>query len=128
MRKVPYRKAKYSARLAARSAAMLDHAQQLFDGAADLDTAVRDSVYEGLARIVYAAYDTKGCAECISDFDFAGYIEQRTYEWFRERGFVEWFCVGASTLFRNSPREFFRIRTAKAKSGKATVITKEKVG
>ncbi len=128
MRKVSQRKAKYSARLDARAGAMLDHAQQLFDSAADLDTAVRDVVYEGIARIVYAAYDTKGCAECISDFDFAGYIEQRTYEWFRERGFVEWFCVGASTLFRNSPREFFRIHTAQAKHRKAMIITKEKVG
>ncbi len=128
MRKVSQRKAKYNARLDAQAKAMLDHAQKLLDGAAGLDTAVRDVVHEGLARIVYAAYDTKGCAESVSDFDFAGYIEQRTYEWFRERGFVEWFCVGASTLFRNSPREFFRMRTAKAKSGKAMVITKEKVG
>ncbi len=127
MRKVTHRKPKYNARLNTAATAMLNHAQELFDNSNGLDTAVRDVVHEGLARIVYAAYDTKGCAECISDLDFAGYIEQKTYEWFRERGFVEWFCVGASTLFRNSPREFFRMRTAKAKSGKALVITKVKV-
>jgi len=117
-----------NATMAKYAAYLLGQADELFKGAANLDTAVRDIVYEGLARIVYAAYDTKSCAEGISDFDHVAYIQQRTYEWFRSREFVEWFCVGASTLFRTSPREFYRIGRAKAKSGKATILTAEKVG
>lgn len=106
---------------------MLERAQALFEESSGLDTAVRDIVAEGLARIVHAAYDTRGCAQCVSDFDFAPYIETKTYEWFRERGFVEWFCVGASTLFKTSPRSFFRVLAKQAKSGKAMILTHEKV-
>ena len=83
---------------------------------------------EGIAYIVYAAYDTLGIAECVSDFDSGAYIQQKTYEWFRKREYVEWFCAGASTLFKTTPRCFFRFKAAKAKSGKATILTAEKVG
>ncbi len=109
------------------ASAMLLEAQILFESASNLDTAVRDIVYEGLARIVYAAFDSQACAQCVSDFDSISYIQTKTYDWFRQREFVEWFCVAASTLFNNSRRDFFRYRTEKAKSGKAIVITREKV-
>jgi hypothetical protein len=106
---------------------MLAQAQALFDSSADLDTCVRDTVYEGLARIIYAAYDTQACAQCVSDFDSVQYIQTKTYEWFRSHEFVEWFCVGASILFRNSRREFFRMKTSKNRAGHM-VISREKVG
>lgn len=105
---------------------MLADAQKLFELSADLDTAVRDVVYEGLARIVYAAYDTRAVAECVSDFDCAPYIQEKVYQWFRDHEFVEWFCVGASTLFKTSARCFFRVRRKKVKG--VTILTHEKVG
>jgi hypothetical protein len=126
-RVVIQRRPKLDAKMQALANAMLAEAQSLFDGAADLDTAVRDIVYEGLARIVYAAFDTQACAQCVSDFDSIAYIQSKTYDWFRDHEFVEWFCVAASTLFRNSRRDFFRIRTSKLKSGKGMKIVTEKV-
>jgi hypothetical protein len=128
LRRVTMRKATPSAKMHAVADAMLKHAQEVLDLASGLDTAVRDEVAEGLAYVVYAAYDTMGIAECVSDFDAVAFIQAKTYEWFRERGFVEWFCAGASTLFRTSPRSFFRMKVRKARSGKATIISREKVG
>lgn len=107
---------------------LLDRAESLWQTARGLDTAVGDIMAEGIARIVHCAYDTRAIAQCISDFDHVNYIQAKTYEWFRERGFVEWFCAGASTLFMTSPRNFFRVRQTKARSGKAVVFTREKVG
>lgn len=124
-RRITHRKPSYSAKMDTLANMMLSEAQALFRDSANLDTAVRDIVSEGLARIVYAAYDTKACAECVSDFDSIAYIQTKTYEWFRERGFVEWFCAGASTLFRTSPRDFFRMKATQLK--KAVRITKEKI-
>lgn len=125
MRRITQRRPKISLKLRALAASMLDQAQTLFDASADLDTDVRDTVAEGLARIVYAAYDTSAIAECVSDFDCVPYIQTKTCEWFRQRGFVEWFCVGASTLFRTSPRNFFRYKVTPGK--KVTRIKREKV-
>lgn len=125
-RRVAQRRPKFSVKSAELATSMLNHAEALLNAAANLDTSVRDIVSEGLARIVYAAYDTEACAQCISDFDSTAYIQTKTYEWFRDRGFVEWFCAGASTLFSTSPRHFFRFRTRQAK--KAIVITREKLG
>ncbi len=127
-RRITHRVPKMNARMQALGQSLLDQAQSAFELSADLDTAVRDDIAEGLAFIVYAAYDTIAIAECVSDFDSVSFIQQKTYEWFRSREFVEWFCVGASTLFKTTPRCFYRMKVAKAKSGKATVITREKVG
>jgi hypothetical protein len=126
MRRRQYnRKPRRDQSLADLSAKMLDRAQHLFDESADLDTAVRDVVYEGLAYIVYAAFDTRAVAECVSDFDCGPYIQQHTYQWFRDHEFVEWFCAGASTLFKTTPRCFFRFR--RANKGKPAVMKVEKV-
>jgi hypothetical protein len=107
---------------------MLGHAEALFRGSADLDTAVRDIVYEGLARIVYAAYDTQAFAQVVADFDSISYIQTKTYNWFRDRDFVEWFCVAASTLFRNSRNDaWYRVAIASPTKGKGIKVTHEKV-
>ncbi len=102
---------------------MLLQAQYLFDESGSLDTAVRDHVHEGLAHIVYGAYDTIGMATCVDEF--CEFIQVKTYEWFRERGFVEWFCVGASTLFNTTPRQFYRTKVTVG--NKVTRFKKEKV-
>jgi len=110
------------------SDSMLQQAESLLQQSSDLDTAVRDTVADGLARIVFSAYDTRAVAECVSDFDSGPYIQAKTYEWFRERGFVEWFCAGASVLFRTTPRLFYRIRVKAKPKQHVTVLAKEKVG
>jgi len=128
MKRFKRRRPKPNAKLKTLATAMLFEAETLFGMATDLDTAVRDEVHEGLAFVVYAAFDTLAIAECVSDSDHVAFIQQKTYEWFRDKGFVEWFCAGASTLFRTTPRSFFRVKAVKARSGKATLLTREKVG
>ena len=71
-----------------------------------LDTAIRDDVAEGLAYIVYAAYDTKAVNFKLDTAAWTAFVETSTQEWFRMRGFAEWFCLGAGSLFRRSrPRD-----------------------
>lgn len=132
MRKVTRigREARRDPKLDAVAQSMFDQAEAMLLTASSLDTAVRDSVSEGLAFLVHAAFDTRAIAECVSEFDMGPYIQQNTYQWFRDRGFVEWFCAGASTLFKTSPRCFYRMKFRKAsgKDPKATIISREKVG
>lgn len=123
LRAVTHRAPRYNKTMDALATKMLDQAQALFEQSADLDTAVRDVVHEGLAYIVHSAYDTQAIAKCVSDFDSAAYIQQKTYEWFRSHEFVEWFCVGASTLFSTTPRMFFRYKTTS--NGKAVKIERQ---
>jgi hypothetical protein len=87
---------------------MLEKAGEIFAMSSELDTTIRDTVADGLAYLVYSAFDTRAIAENIVEFNVAEYIQHCTYQWFRDRGFVEWFCVGASTLFRTTPRHFFQ--------------------
>lgn len=125
-RSVMQRRPKFNKTMDDLGNAILAQAQELFEKSNSLDTAVREVVHDGLAYIVHAAYDTIACANCISDVDFGPYIQAKTYEWFREHGFVEWFCVGASTLFQTTPQCFFRYHVEKKKN--ATVFKREKVG
>jgi hypothetical protein len=104
---------------------MLDHAERLLATSNGLDTAVRDIVSEGVARIVYAAYDTMSLAVCLDAEQHVDYIQTQVYQWFRTRGFVEWFCAGSSTLFRTTPREFFRTKVSEGK--KVVRFKKEKI-
>jgi hypothetical protein len=105
---------------------MLDHAQEIFEASAGLDTAVRDSVAEGLAYIVHAAYDSQACSVNLGPESFSDFIEKKTCEWFASRGFADWFCQGASLLFNTSRREVFHFLTRKTKRGHR-VLTKVKV-
>lgn len=84
--------------------ALLAHAQAIFDMSANWDTGVRDSVGEGLAYIVHAAYDCRASGmEFANTEEWMIFIDHATAEWFRARGFVEWFCVAAASLFRTTP-------------------------
>lgn len=91
---------------------LLQHAQEIFDMSSNWDTAVRDSVSEGLSFIVNAAYD---CRACGMDFantqEWMTFIESATAQWFRDRGFVEWFCAAAASGFRTTPpRHLARVK------------------
>lgn len=101
MRKVTHRD-RPSGSIKALGERYLKIAEELWREADTLDTAVRDTVAKGLADIVYAAYDCIASSLDLSTDAWSAYIDHATGEWFRARGFAEWFCVGASTGFRTS--------------------------
>jgi len=114
----------------AEAEALLVHAQTIFDMSANWDTAVRDSTAKGLAYIVHAAYDCQACAIDFANTDaWMAFIDAAVAQWFREREFAEWFCVGAANLFQTTPprhiagaNEFNWTRT---KTGKRIARIKE---
>ena len=78
----------------------LERAGELFAACDSMDTAVRDSVSEGLAYIVHAGYDCQGCAYDIQQFH--EFVDKKTREWFESRGFADWFCEAAACGFNSS--------------------------
>lgn len=83
--------------------ALLQHASEIWKGADLFDTAVRDTIAEGLAYIVHSAFDCRAIALELRDFEsINSFIDNSTAEWFRERGFAEWFCCAAGALFNCS--------------------------
>jgi hypothetical protein len=91
----------------------LDRAGELFAACDSMDTAVRDSVCTGLAYLVNAGYD---CQACSVDLDqFHEFVDSKTAEWFRSRGFAEWFCIGASRLFNSSKPRILQWSTVRTK-------------
>ena len=103
----------------------LDHAQKIFESSSALDTMVRDSVAEGLAYIVHAAYDAQACSVELDSGSFREFIAKKTSEWFQSRGCANWFCEAAAVLFNTSKREVFHIIRRKGKG--CTILTKVKV-
>ena len=84
--------------------ALLAHAESIWSQSDGFDTAVRDSIAEGLAYIVSAAFDCRANAMDFADTDsWMAFIDSSTAHWFRTRGFVEWFCGAAASLFRTTP-------------------------
>jgi hypothetical protein len=78
----------------------IDEAWAIADG---FDTAVRDTVAEGLAHLLNAAYDCRAIALDFKDFESRNsFIDGSIAEWFRVRGFAEWFCLAAASGFRTS--------------------------
>jgi hypothetical protein len=93
---------------------LLRQASAAFEACAGLDTAVRDSVSQGLAYLVEAAYDSEAVARGLEGDAFDSFRRQATAEWFRQREYVEWFCEAASVCFITSkPRTNFAIVFAK---------------
>lgn len=115
-RRMPRR---YLVRMGKTATELLTHADLIFTASADLDTAVRDSVSQGLANVVEAAYDTEGCARGLSGEEFDQFRLNATAEWFRRRGYVEWFCEGAAVCFRSSKPRTMSIETVFSRSKKA---------
>ena len=67
-----------------------------------LDTSVRDVFADGIARLLHVAYDCQGCGLGLNGEAFWGFIQSSIAEWFRSRGFSEWYCQGAANLFHIS--------------------------
>ena len=88
---------------------MLTYCREVFELSNGFDTAVRDSVSSGLAYLVHAAFDCRAIALDFKDFESSNvFIDNSTAEWFRERGYVEWFAAGAASLFNTTPRRILR--------------------
>jgi len=76
---------------------------EIFDAADRLDTAVRATVSTGLAYLLHSAYDSQAVNLGLEGLAFSAFPDSCTAEWFRNRGFAEWFCIGAGNLFHSSP-------------------------
>ena len=83
---------------------MLAHCKEVYELSSYLDTMVRDSIASGLAYLVHAAFDCRSIALDFKDFESGNaFVDNSTAEWFRERGYVEWFAAGAASLFNTTP-------------------------
>lgn len=87
------------------AARTLETCEMLFREYDSLDTAVRDISHDAIARLLHIAYDCRSCALGLNDAEFSSFIDNSVAEWLRQRGFAEWYCQGAGTLFnRSRPR------------------------
>lgn len=83
---------------------MLTYCREVYELSSGFDTAVRDSVASGLAYLIHAAFDCRSIALDFQDYEsMNAFIDNSTAEWFRERGYVEWFCAGSAALFNTTP-------------------------
>ena len=100
---VVHRKHQFNKRLNDCGKNLLEHAEEIWRKADGLDTAVRDQIAEGVAQIVRAGYDCLATNIPYQTTDaWMAYIDHATAEWFRGRGFAEWFCIAASCGFNSS--------------------------
>lgn len=121
----PVFKFRFSEALAKSAERQFELAEAIFTECGGLDTAMRDVSHDGLARLIYVAYDTVACNQNLPAEQQQAFIEHSTAEWFRSRGFVEWYCIGASHCFSRIPprsradMDIRVIRTYPAKKKKA---------
>lgn len=87
----------------------LDASGAIFDRIGDVDTAVGDGIAKGLAYIVEAGYDCQATSLELQDEAFWSFTQSSTAEWFRSRGFAEWFCQGAGHCWRTHPPRIRRV-------------------
>jgi len=97
---------------------MLQQADELFMESGILDTIVRDTLSDGIARIVWCAYDTQACALHLNPAEWDVYTRDKTFLWFESKGYTEWFCRAASELFVRMKYPHREVKVIKRK-GKA---------
>src|ERR1700723_2213639 len=93
-----YRK-KFSASLDKTGKYLLATAEEIWKQSDNLDTAVRDNISQGLAYIVSAGNDCVASNLNFTTEQWMSFIDNATANWFRNRGFAEWFCIAAATHF-----------------------------
>ena len=129
-RAVTHRKPRFNHAMEKRGKWLLQTADEIFKQSDDLDTAVRDNIAEGLGRIVMAGYDCLASNLNLDTDGWMSFIDNSTADWFRNRGFAEWFCIAAANGFNKSrPRilsEVITFRKPARPKGRATT-TKEHV-
>lgn len=103
-RKAVIRNPRFSRQMAELSVYFLTTADEILCRSGGLDTAVRDNVAEGLATIVRAGHDCAAGNIAFATTDqWMNFIDNATADWFRARGFAEWFCLAAANGFRSGP-------------------------
>jgi hypothetical protein len=106
-----HRRRRTSKRMSNLSKWLLDVAEQIRHETSGLDTAVRDDISQGLSHIVRAANDCAALNLDLSTDQWMSFIDNATADWFRERGYAEWFCLAAASGFRTSrPRQRVRFK------------------
>lgn len=109
-RKSRRQKPSFSKTLDSMASNLLAMADDLWKQGECLDTTVRDTLADGIARLVYVAYDCQGCNRAFGDDDsFDAFRYWSTEKWFRDRGFAEWYAKGAATLFHTLRLPSFRL-------------------
>lgn len=111
-RKAKFRKPRFSKALAALQEHLLREAESIFDESRALDTDVRDTLADGLARLVYVAYDCEALnniSPSQPSMRFNAHREWATEKWFKDRGFADWYAKGAATLFHTMRLPSFRM-------------------
>lgn len=82
---------------------LLERCEDIWTAADLLDTAVREDIAQGLAYLVHSAYDSIATSMAIDNTEgWISFIDYATGEWFRQRGFAEWFCLAAGQCFHTS--------------------------
>lgn len=116
---VTHQKLHVDKELAALAADLLFTAERLWEKGTTLDTSVRDTLADGIARLVYVAYDCEAVnganfhfPELNPDDAFNAHREWSTEKWFRDRGFSDWYAKGAATLFHTMVLPIFHRRKA----------------
>ena len=97
-----HRKRSYNKKMADLGKWLLQIAEEIRVKASGLDTSVRDSVSEGLAYIVQAGNDCTAQNLDLTTDQWMSFIDNATADWFRSRGYAEWFCLAAASSFRKS--------------------------
>lgn len=126
-RAITHRKPRFNHALDKRGKRLLQMAEELWKQADGLDTAVRDNIAEGLGRIVMAGYDCLASNLSLDTDEWMSFIDNSTADWFRNRGFAEWFCIAAANGFNKSrPRVLSEVITfRKPARRKRRAATKE---
>jgi len=101
-RSVTHRKLRFNAAMDKCGKRLLQMADEMWQQADGLDTAVRDNIAEGLGRIVMAGYDCLASNLSLDTDGWMSFIDHSTADWFRNRGFAEWFCIAAANGFNKS--------------------------
>ena len=124
MRTVTHRKPRYNKPMSNLGQWLLQTAEQILWKVAGLDTAVRDNVSTGLTYIVQAGNDCTASNLDLTTDQWMSFIDNATADWFRARGYAEWFCIAAACGFsKRRPRTLdegiFRIRKVRPSKRKS---------
>lgn len=114
-RRVTQRKPRFNKTMADLGKWLLDTAEEIHRKSQILDTGVRDSVSEGLAYIVQAGNDCVASNLDLTTEQWMSFIDNATADWFRIRGYAEWFCIGAACQFRKSRPRILTEMTVKVR-------------
>ena len=101
---------------------LLEHAEQLFEDGSSCDTIIRDILSDGIARVVWVAFDTRAVALHLKEGEWDAYRRDQTYLWFENKGYVDWYCRAASEMFVRVeyPKRKYKVKQVKPRKKEKT--------